>query len=270
MSVKQFYNLKELPFNNTPDLKYFYKSSNHVKAMLKLHYLIEERKGLGVVLGPIGNGKTTIARLFYEEIDPDIYESVFIVVVHSEISSEWFLKKLSVQLGIEDIPSEKPEMVTKLFKKIQELNDNGRKVVVLIDEAQMLTKKEVMEEIRGLLNFEDENGKMINFVLFGLPELEENLKLDEPLFQRIAVRVILQPLTLEDTKNYIAHRLKIAGGDENLFEDDSIPIIYENSKGIPRLINTICDNALFEGYLRKSQKIGVDIVKQVCFDLGLA
>ncbi|KAA0259171.1 AAA family ATPase [Deferribacter autotrophicus] len=270
MGLKEFYGLKELPFNNTPDLKYFFKSEKHSLVLYKLNYLINYRKGLGIVLGPIGTGKTILARLFFEELDPEKYEAALIVVVHSEVSSEWFLKKLCLQLGIQNIPSEKHEMVNTLYKELSKINEMGKKVVILIDEAQMLSKKEVIEEMRGLLNFEDEKGKLITFVLFGLPELESNLRQDKPLFQRVSMRLVLEPLDLNETLRYIKHRLKIAGSEELIFESEAIKKIYEYSKGIPRLINTICDNALFEGFLIKKHVINKDLIEQVAQDLGLA
>ncbi|MGA1845810.1 ExeA family protein [Deferribacter abyssi] len=269
MGLKEFYGLKELPFNNTPDLKYFYKTKKHSLVLNKLNYLIDYKKGLGVVLGPIGTGKTILARLFFEELDPDKYDAALIVVVHSEVTSKWFLKKLCLQLGVQNIPTEKHEMVNALYQELSKINEMGKKVVILIDEAQMLSKKEVMEEMRGLLNFEDEKGKLITFVLFGLPELEDNLRQDKPLFQRVSMRFTLEPLSLDETSQYIKHRLEIAGLEEMIFDSEAVNKIYEYSKGIPRLINTICDNALFEGFLIKNHMIDKGLIEQVAQDLGL-
>jgi type II secretory pathway predicted ATPase ExeA len=269
MGVKEFFNLKENPFNNTPDIRFYYKSEQHKRALTKLHYLVENRKGLGIVLGHIGAGKTTLSRLLLDEFESKGYESALIIVVHSEITSEWVLKRLNMQLGVENIPEDKPGMLASLYKKLDELNDAGKKVVILIDEAQMIKNRDVLEELRGILNFEDEHGKLITFILFGLVDLELNLMMDEPLQQRVAIRSELQPMNSEGVRNYIIHRLKVAGAKNNLFEEDAIKKIYFYSKGIPRLINTICDNAMFESYLIKKEIITGDVIQQVAEDLGL-
>jgi type II secretory pathway predicted ATPase ExeA len=126
-----------------------------------------------------------------------------------------------------------------------------------------------MEELRGILNFETETGKLINFVLFGMPELEDNLRLDEPLRQRVAMRFLLKPFDLQAVKVYIEHRLKVAGAKKIFFSDNAIKGVYRHSGGIPRVINTICDNAMFEAYLVKSETIDEKIIEQVAVDLGL-
>jgi type II secretory pathway predicted ATPase ExeA len=269
MGVKEFFNLKENPFNNTPDIRFYYESEQHKKALTKLQYLVENRKGLGIVLGHIGAGKTTLSRLLLDKFDSNDYESALIIVVHSEITSEWVLKRLNMQLGVENIPEDKPGMLASLYRKLDELNESGKKVVILIDEAQMIKNKEVLEELRGILNFEDEHGKLITFILFGLVDLELNLMMDEPLQQRVAVRCKLDPLDIDGVKNYILHRLKVAGSKNNIFEEQAIKNIYAYSKGIPRVINTLCDNAMFESYLIKRETISGELIQQVAEDLGL-
>ncbi len=133
----------------------------------------------------------------------------------------------------------------------------------------MLKTKELMEEFRGLLNMEIHDGKMVNFVFFGLPELDNILSLDEPLKQRVGIRITLKPFDEKETEEYIMHRLSVAGARENIFTPDAVNMIYKYSKGIPRLINTICDNALLEGYLSKKNKIDRSIIETVVVDLGL-
>lgn len=269
MSVKDFFGLNELPFNNSPDIKFFYKSREHQEAITRIKYGVENNKGLITVVGPIGTGKTTLARLILDELDNVKNEVALIIVVHSEVTSEWILRKLNMQLGVENIPEDKPSMLSSLYEKLSVLTDQGKRVIILIDEAQMLKKKEVMEELRGILNFEDETGKLINFVFFGLPELEENLMLDEPLRQRVAMKFILKPFDLESTKNYIIHRLKVARAKEPIFTLDAIKTVYKYSSGIPRVINTICDNSMFEAYLIKKKSVEKELIEQVAADLGL-
>lgn len=268
MSVKDFFQINELPFSNAPDLKYFYSSTPHHDTLTRLRYVIENRKGLAIVTGQIGTGKTTLARLLFEELNPELYETVLMIVVHSEITSEWILKKICTQMDAENIPSDKPGMLTALYKRLYELNEKGKKAVILIDEAQMLKHKDVMEEIRGILNFEDEFGKLLTFVLFGLPELEDNLSVDEPLKQRISLKCRLKQLEFEGTKNYILHRIKVSGAKYNFFADEAFRSIYDASGGIPRLINTVCDNAMFESYLVKEKIVKKQTVDQVVDDLG--
>lgn len=268
-NIKDFFEVETLPFTNTPDSKFFFRSPQHEEALLRLKYAVEGRKGLAVIKGNIGMGKTLLSRLFLTSLDEKEYEAALVVVVHSEINSEWFLKRLSQQLGVKLTTSVKTEMIAGIYRKLEELNEQGKKVVILIDEAQMIRDKQVMEEIRGILNFEDEEGKFITFVLFGLPTIEETLSLDEPLKQRIAVKYSLTPFDFETLKRYIIFRLKVAGSKVNFFGDGAFEVIFDYSKGIPRLINTICDNAMFEAYLLKQKLINKEIVLQVIENLGL-
>jgi len=139
----------------------------------------------------------------------------------------------------------------------------------MIDEVQMLNSKEIMEEFRGLLNMESTDGKMLNFVFFGLSELEQVLALDEPLKQRVALKIRLNEFSEKDTRDYIKHRLTVAGCNNEIFSAEAIRCIYQYTNGTPRLINTVCDNALLESYLDKTSKIDESIIQTVAVDLGL-
>lgn len=269
MSYIEFYNLKEQPFTNTVDTKFYYNSAQHSEALLRLKYAINTMKGLAVLVGGIGTGKTTLARRMLDELSEKEFESALLVIIHSNITPEWLLKKILIQLGVEDIPEEKSELIGRLVNCLMEIHEKGKKAVVLIDEAQMLQTKDLMEEFRGLLNIETDGNKLITFILFGMPELDDSLSLDEPLKQRIAMRYKLQSFEESTTEEYIRFRLKIAGSNNELFTKDAMEAVHNHSHGIPRLINTICDNALLEGFLRKKQKIDANIVKEVVNDLGL-
>ena len=269
MSYIEFYKLKEQPFTNTVDTKFYYNSAQHSEALLRLKHAINTMKGLAVLVGGIGTGKTTLARRMLDELSEKEFESALLVIIHSNITPEWLLKKILIQLGVEDIPEEKSDLIGRLVNCLMEIHEKGKKAVVLIDEAQMLQTKDLMEEFRGLLNIETDGNKLITFILFGMPELDDSLSLDEPLKQRIAMRYKLQSFEESTTEEYIRFRLKIAGCNSELFSKDALEAIHNYSHGIPRLINTICDNALLEGFLRKKQRIDANIIKEVVNDLGL-
>ncbi len=269
MDYLEYYGLKEHPFSNVVDSRFYYNSRYHTDALIKLKYAIDTRKGLAVVIGGIGTGKTTLARRLLEDLDEDIYEAALLVVVHSSVSSEWLFRKFAIQLGVKNIETDKIELLGQIYRRLTEINQEKKKAVVMIDEVQMLNSKEIMEEFRGLLNMESPEGKMLNFVFFGLPELEDVLSLDEPLKQRVAVRIRLKEFSESDAKDYIKHRLKVAGCNNDIFSDSAIKQIYHYAHGVPRLINTVCDNALLEGYLEKLNIIDDSIIRTVAIDLGL-
>ncbi|MDA8170128.1 MAG: AAA family ATPase [Nitrospiraceae bacterium] len=269
MDYLEYYKLREHPFSNVVDSRFYYSSSQHSNAIVKLKHAIDARRGLSVVIGDIGAGKTTLARRLLEELEESAYEAALLVIIHSSVSSDWLLRKFAIQLGIRDLRESKVDVLGQLYARLYEIYEQGKTAVVLMDEVQMLKSREIMEEFRGLLNMELPEGKMINLIFFGLSDLEDVLSLDEPLKQRVSMRVRLTAFSEEDTRQYILHRLGVAGAEEELFSSDAISSVYRFSKGLPRLINTICDNALLEGFLFKAGKIDGRIIDAVAIDLGL-
>lgn len=270
MSYESYFDLREQPFSNSPDSRFFYAGQQHSEAMLRLMHAAKTMKGLAVLEGDIGTGKTTLARKLLDELEGKEYESALLVIVHSAITADWLLRKISIQMGVpDDIPGGKVEVISALYKRLMEIYQQGRRAVVLVDEAQMLASKDLMEEFRGLLNLEVDEGKLVTFILFGLPELNQVLALDEPLRQRIAMKYKLLPLDAERTAAYILHRLKVAGGKASLFTQEALQTVWKYSRGVPRLINVLCDNALLETYLRKQERVEQAIVEELAKDLDL-
>ncbi|HET6465878.1 MAG TPA: AAA family ATPase [Nitrospiria bacterium] len=269
MSYLDHYNLKEEPFSTSVDNRFYYNSTQHAEALVRLKYAAEQRKGLALLVGDVGAGKTTLARRLLDELDESSYESALLIVIHSSITSEWLLRKISVQLGVEKPAEGKTDLLGQLYNRLAEIHDKKKRAVVLIDEAQMLQTKEVMEEFRGILNIELDGHKLITFILFGLPEVDQHLALDEPLRQRVAIRYHLQAFTEGSSEDYMKYRLQIAGCKKDLFTKSAYSAVHQFAKGIPRLINTLCDNALLEGYLRKKDRIDHDMIREIAVDLKL-
>lgn len=270
MDYLEYYKLSEHPFSNVVDSRFYYNSPEQSQAIIKLKYAVDTMKGLAVVIGNIGAGKTTLARRLLEELDEEHYEAALLVIIHSSVSSEWLFKKFAMQLGVRNLSENKLELLGEIYKRLNEISEEGKKAVVLMDEVQMLNSREIMEEFRGLLNMESANGKMVNFIFFGLPDLDQVLSLDEPLKQRVASRIRLTAYSEDNTGEYIRHRLAVAGGNINeIFTASAIHMIYKYSNGIPRLINTICDNSLLEGFLNKRQAVDETVINTVAVDLGL-
>jgi type II secretory pathway predicted ATPase ExeA len=271
MSYEEFYNLKEPPFSITPDPKFFYESEQHLGALIRIQHAIDTSKGLTVMIGDIGLGKTFLSRKILSKLqaEENKYVPALLVIIHHEITALWLLKKIAMQFDIEQPSEDKTSLIGQICEKLVEIDQSNRKAVILMDEAHMLQTKEIYEELRGLLNIETADHKLLNIVLFGPPELEKYMALDPPLVSRIGLKFTLHPLDEKSCRGYILHRMKVAGCEVQVFSDEAIKTIYSFSRGVPRLINLICDNALLEGFLEKRKIIDEKIIYTVATDLGL-
>jgi general secretion pathway protein A len=270
MTYLDFFELTTEPFSNAPVSRFYYNSTQHSQALTRLMHAVSYMKGLCVLVGDIGAGKTTLARRMLDSLPESEYEAALLVIIHSGITANWLLKRIALQLGVESPAQEKLALLSQLYQRLLQIHESGKKAVVLIDEAQMLETREIMEEFRGLLNLEVPERKLISFVFFGLPEIERNLKLDPPLAQRVALRFRLEPFTRESTDAYVQHRLRLAGSPRMPFTPEAIQAVHRFSGGTPRLINTLCDNALFEAFLDRQESIGADRIDRIGEGLGLS
>ena len=269
MNYIEYFGMTQEPFSNAPVSRFYYNSAQHAEALTRLTYAVDGMKGLAVLVGQIGAGKSTLARRMLDALPEESYEAALLVIVHSGITAGWLLRRIALQLGVPDPAHEKLTLLGQVYQRLIKIYESGKKAVVLIDEAQMLQTRELMEEFRGLLNLEVPERKLVTFVLFGLPDIERNLMLDPPLAQRVAVRSSLQPFDREATEAYLKHRLRLAGASRMLFQPAAIDLIHEGSGGIPRMINTLCDNALFEAFLGRASGVDAELMRKVGMNLAV-
>ena len=269
MNYLDYYELAQEPFSNAPVSRFYFNSPQHSQALVRLTHLCGQMKGLGILVGDIGAGKTTLARRLLDSLPEAEYEAALLVIIHSGVTASWLLKRIALQLGVEAPSEDKLTLLGQLYQRLIKIYESGKKAVVLIDEAQMLATRELMEEFRGLLNLEVPERKLLSLIFFGLPEIEQNLRLDPPLAQRVSMKFRLEHLNPESTESYIKHRLRLAGASRMPFTADAVKGVHRFSGGTPRLINTLCDNALFEGYVARAPRIDHAMIERVAQDLGL-
>jgi len=246
-----FYGLREKPFNLTPDPKYLYLSDKHKEAFAHLLFGIKNRSGFVMVTGEIGTGKTTICRNLLNQLDK---ETDLAFVFNPSLNPIELLKKVCAEFRIETEARNILDLTEALNAYLLEAAAKGRSCVLVIDEAQNLTPA-VLEQIRLLSNLETETEKLLQIILIGQPELLEKLAMSElrQLNQRITARYHLKPLSQQETLQYIAYRLHVAGGRKKVyFAPSAIRAVYKASGGTPRVINAICDRALLIGYTKSA------------------
>jgi general secretion pathway protein A len=263
----KFYGLKERPFNVTADPAFFFASRIHREALSHLIYGASQRKGIIVLTGEIGTGKTTLCRFFLNRLGENVRTALILNPHFSELE---LLEAIVRDFGLLPLEKTRLSLVYELNKFLLRESQKCNNIILIIDEAQNLESR-ILEQVRLLSNLETDKQKLLQVVLVGQPELNRILSLYElrQLRQRITVRYHISPLQHDEIKNYINHRLNVAGSSGKLgFTDESIGLITEFSAGTPRLINIICDRALLAGFVEETCRIDADIVKKCLWELN--
>lgn len=265
-----YYHLNQEPFAVMPLTHFYFHSDQHDRALQRLKRVVEGMKGLGVLVGNVGTGKSLLARRLLESLSEDEYEVALLVVLHGDVDSNWLVRRIAAQFGVDVGSGSKVEIIGKLFERLEAIAASGKRAAILLDEAHMLRGQDLLEELRGLLNLDLPDRKLLSIVLFGLPELDDVLMRDPALQQRTAVRFQLNPFPPEVVAEYVRFRIEHAGSDQDIFSDEALEKIAQYSGGNPRIINVMCDNALFEGFIRHTRiPLPADVIDSVAEDLRL-
>ena len=265
---KEFFGLEDIPFTLTPDPRFIVFTPSYNEVLASLYYGLENAKGLIVLTGEVGTGKTTALRWILRRLDSSVLAAY---VFNPRLSIDEFYHHVTQLLGIKDWTN-KAELLEEMGRVLEARHARGLRTVLIIDEAHELSDY-VLEEIRLLLNFESDNAKHLQIVLTGQPELRE--KLNQPnmrqLKQRVALRCNMHSLpNVDEVERYITERLLIAGSEQpNIFTPGATDFIFQCSEGIPRQINNICDNAMIAAYAAGEQIIGRQLIETVADNLDL-
>lgn len=271
---RYFYGINDFPFGACPDPRFLYKMPHVQEALACLQYGIASRKGFVVMTGEVGTGKTTLLKSVLSSFTDRRISTAF--VFNPRLDTLDFLEFVLADFGIPanprgpGMPQTKSGMLMQLNRWLIDRFRNGELCAIVVDEAQNLSW-ELLEEIRLLTNLETSSEKLVQIVLSGQPELEEKLR--DPsvrqLRQRISLWCRTRPLTTEETKAYVTNRLRIVGATQPIFSPDAVQVIHNYSKGIPRIINLICEHAMISAYVEQIKLIPPRIVESVCRELDL-
>ncbi len=271
---KAFFNLARNPFELTPDPTCFVPTKGHNEALAALYYGVRRHKGFVVVTGEVGTGKTMLLRCLLGLLK-ESKDVAYAYVFNGRLSPSEFLQYILSDFGVPTSGKNKSELLFDLGKLLVARSSRKMTTVLIVDEAHLLSA-EILEEVRLLSNLETEDDKLLEILLVGQPELDE--KLDavglRQLKQRIAFRTQLAPLDADETKLYIEKRLQIAGASPDrgpLFSDETVAQVYRYSRGLPRLVNTLCENGLVTAYARRLPNVTPDVIADVAkeFRLGV-
>jgi len=257
---QKHWNLKKLPFENTPDTEFFFESEKHEEAFSRLAYVMDEKKACAVITGAYGTGKTLILKALEREFKKKGY--VFSSVQNPRLDDLGLLKIILHNFTGYNVPKAKEDVLMGIERFLRDTMQDGKHVVVAIDEAQLINDEHVFEELRLLLNFQTETRFLLTLLLSGQPELKEKLDSNKQFSQRITLSYHLKPLDLEETKKYVLHRLEVAGLTENIFEKRALELLFERSGGIPRWINNIANMSMLAAYAKGARTITEELVAE--------
>ena len=260
-----YWEIEKPPFANVPSKNIFYRSPQHEEAFSRLLYVIEHRKGVAMLTGEVGCGKTTVTKALMNYLDQEKYQLQ--MVSNPALTPDELIKAILINLGDRYENGSKPVMLDRLRSRLLRNSERGISTVLAIDEAHVIARQETLDEIRMLLNFQADDQFLISLILLGQPPLLQRISALQPLKERISVKFHLEPLDYHNTQRYIIFRLKSVGAIRGMFSKESIPPIYNYSGGIPLRINNVCDRALLIGYMHKANMISSAIVAEAIEDL---
>ena len=268
----EHFGLERQPFQLTPDADFLYLSKAHSRAKSYMEYTVWNRDGFVVITGEIGSGKTTLIQQLLRTVDDNV---LIARIYQTQLNEIEFFQAILHELGLNPFKAGKVELISMLNNFLLEQYAEGRQVILIVDEAQNLSKR-VLEELRMLTGMETDEDRILNLILVGQPELKNLLDAPgmEQLSQRIRFRFHLAALEEDDIQNFINHRLEVAGLDKNksgtmpkIIKDECISIIYRYTGGIPRLINSLCDTALICAYVENKKTVTVKIIEEAVNEL---
>ena len=262
------FGLKQDPFQNEPDLRFYFESLSHIEPYRRVERGLRQNKGLCVLTGEGGTGKSLLARRLLETLEEEIFDAQFMLMMPGATDAKSVLNRYARMLGIEDSSLDRPALLAQIYERLAIVREESRHSVLIIDDAHLLSK-EALAEIGGLLNLEYEDRRLVSLFLVGLPQLDVTLSHEASLGQRVDVRVLLGPLDQKNTFDYLTHRLSLGGGSAETIPADAMGALYKFGRGRPRLLNTLADNALFEAYLANRTQLTPEDVERAAADLGV-
>ena len=265
---EKYWQLKEKPFENTPDPRFVYYSHKHEEALARLLYGIREGKGALMLTGDYGSGKTVLSRIIIEDLIKN-KEFEIALLTHPYLTSTQLIQEIFYQLTGEYRKMSKAQMIHEFQNVIYKNFKDNKRTVLIVDEAQIIKHKETFDELRLLLNFQHNDRFFITLVLIGQPELREKVASMPQLAQRLGMTYHLTGLDRNEVAKYIAHRLNIAGRSDEIFTSDAVNVVCDYSEGIPRKINNICDMALFLGFGNEQKMIDETLMKKTQDDITI-
>ncbi len=261
----EHWELQKTPFGNVPTRSMFFRSPQHEEALRRLLYVIEHRKGVAMLTGEVGCGKTTVTKALANCLAKDHYQLE--MLSNPALQPTDLLKAILLKLGGNADNGSKTVLLDRLHSKLFENAENGINTVLAIDEAHVIGNTATLDELRMLLNIQSDDEFLITLILLGQPPLLKNISELQPLKERISIKFNLEPLDLQNTLNYVVHRLKCAGATRGIFSREAVQALYEYSGGIPLRINNLCDRCLLVGLMRNARIVDSKIVHDAIEDL---
>jgi type II secretory pathway predicted ATPase ExeA len=264
----QHFGLTQDPFSNESDLRLYFESPSHRDAQRRVERGLRQHKGLTLLTGEGGMGKTLLARRILDGLEEELFEATLLVMLPGAADAMGIFQRFARQLGSEEPARDRAGVLGQIYERLAIVREDGRHAVLIVDDAQVMSPQ-VFAELGGLLSLEYEDRRLMSMMLVGSPELDRQVQNDASLFPRVDVRVRIQALDMASAAAYLMHRLKVARGRPELIPPATLEVLYKFGRGRPRLLNTLADNALFEAYLAGRHAIDPSDVERAAADLGI-
>ena len=268
MEHLEHFGLSRDPFSNDPQLSVYFPSVEHASAERRRRRGVTQQKGLCLLTGPAGAGKSMVVRHLLESLEEEVYEACLLVPVPGVADVTWVLSRFAAHLGVEQPSPERAALLAQIYDQMAIVREDGRHVVLIIDESDVLAERGALGDLRALLNLEYEERRLLTLVLVGPNEIQETLAKDAGLAARVDVHVRLRPLDPEAATQYLTHRVRRVGGSPAILDNSATAALIERAGGIVRRMNSIADNALFEAFLCGRPRMTRIDVERAARDLG--